>query len=298
MMIMANGMNFSKFLGFGMLFFLMACDPSGTGSGNAGSSQGVPASLAHICDPDSYDLDCMRDDKTSTSDGLLDVLGGLKDELVKASGKDISDKRQDEYGESSRKEIEREFPVVSGHPKANLLEGLMRKLLKLRKNPSSIDFNVYVVRGQMVNAFTLGGEIYVTHALLDEVESTDELACVIGHEIGHNELGHVADRLKEVELAQGIFGEEAGAAVAGFVGLLTMGFNQHSEAEADLYGIDLALAAGYDACRGIDFWNRLKEQEGEANDLDNFFRSHPYSSRRAHCYRSHISTAHSLTCSN
>jgi predicted Zn-dependent protease len=150
----------------------------------------------------------------------------------------------------------------------------------------------------MVNAFTLGGEIYVTNALLDEAESIDELACILGHEIGHNELDHVANKLKEVEIAQGIFGEEAGAAVATFVGLLTMGFNQHNEAEADLYGIDLALAAGYDACRGIDFWNRLKAQENEANDMENFFRSHPYSSRRSNCYHSHISIIHGYTCSN
>ena len=99
-----------------------------------------------------------------------------------------------------------------------------------------------------------------------------------------------------MELAQGILGEEAGAAFAGFVGLVTMGFNQVNEAQADLYGIDLALAGGYDACRGIDFWDRMQSHEGEVSEFDNFFRSHPYSSWRADCYRSHLSSLHQLSC--
>jgi predicted Zn-dependent protease len=270
----------------------------GCGKGKEAAEDAATANEVVMCDPDTYDLACMKDEKTSSSDDLLEVLGGFKDEVVDATGGEVSDERQDQYGDRTRSEITQQFPIVEGHPKATLLEGMMHKLLRERRNPSDIGYHVFVVRSQMVNAFTLGGEIYVTDALLAEAESLDEIACILGHEIGHNELDHVADKLKEVELAQGIFGEETGNAVANFVGLLTMGFNQHNEAEADLYGIDLALAAGYDACRGIDFWNRLKAQEGEANDMDNFFRSHPYSSRRAACYSSHISALHHYTCNN
>jgi predicted Zn-dependent protease len=283
--------NLSKFWVLAGLIFLMGC-----GKGKKALEEAALMDEVLMCDPEKYDLACMKDEKTSSSDDLLEKLGGIREDVIKASGKEISDQRQDEYGDNSRAEITKQFPIVEGHPKASLLEGIMHKLLRERRNPSGIGFHVFVVRSGMVNAFTLGGEIYVTTALLDEAESLDEIACILGHEIGHNELDHVADKLKEVELAQGIFGEETGTAIAEFVGVLTMGFNQHNEAEADLYGIDLALAAGYDACRGIDFWNRLKAQEGEANDLENFFRSHPYSSRRAACYRSHISTLHQLTC--
>lgn len=265
------------------------------GTADAGAD-GKWESSAKLCDPGEYDLSCMKDDKTATSDGVLDVLGGIKDEVVNMAGEPVSDERQDEYGDNSRAEIERQFPVMEGHPKQNLLNGLLHKLLKLRRDPSGIKYNIYIVQSDMVNAFTLGGEIYVTNTLLDEAGSTDELACIIGHEIGHNELGHVGKKLKEVEIAQGIFGDEAGEAVAGFVGLLTMGFNQKNEAESDLYGIDLALGGGYDACRGIDFWDRLKSNEGEANDFENMFRSHPYSARRAECYRSHLRTEHEVGC--
>ncbi|MBK9453583.1 MAG: M48 family metallopeptidase [Bacteroidetes bacterium] len=292
-MIFTNWRNISKLLLGGMLLFATACENGDAGKG-VESQDDVATAL--LCDPATYDLECMKSEQTSTSDALLDAIGGIKKEIINVAGGDVPDERQDEYGDNSRKEIEREFPVIAGHPKLPLLNGLMRKLLKLRREPSEIGYNIYVVNSEMVNAFTLGGEIYVTNTLLDQAESIDELACIIGHEIGHNELGHIAEKLKEVELAQGILGEEAGAAFAGFVGLVTMGFNQVNEAQADLYGIDLALAGGYDACRGIDFWDRMQSHEGQVSEFDNFFRSHPYSSRRAECYRSHISTLHQLSC--
>jgi predicted Zn-dependent protease len=292
-MILTNWRNISKLLLGGMLLFATACE---NGDAGKGSESQDDVATALLCDPKTYDLECMKSDQTSTSDALLDAIGGIKKEIINVAGGDVPDERQDEYGDNSRKEIEREFPVIAAHPKLPLLNGLMRKLLKLRAEPSKIGYNIYVVNSEMVNAFTLGGEIYVTNTLLDQAESIDELACIIGHEIGHNELGHIAEKLKEVELAQGILGEEAGAAFAGFVGLVTMGFNQVNEAQADLYGIDLALAGGYDACRGIDFWDRMQSHEGEVSEFDNFFRSHPYSSRRADCYRSHLSSLHQLSC--
>ncbi|HEX2898206.1 MAG TPA: M48 family metallopeptidase [Bacteroidia bacterium] len=296
-MILTNWRNISKLSAACLLLMAMSCGQEGNGA-NEGKKEDAKADAILLCDPETYDLECMKDGNTSTSDEMIELLGSLKKGIVDAAGGEVPDERQDEYGDQSRKEIEREFRILKDHPKTALLNGLMRKLLQLRAEPSMIGYNIYVIESDMVNAFTLGGEIYVTNTLLQNAGSTDELACIIGHEIGHNELGHVADKLKEVELAQGILGNEAGAAFAGFVGLVTMGFNQVNEAQADLYGIDLALAGGYDACRGIDFWDRMQDLEGEENDFENFFRSHPYSARRAKCYRSHLSSLHKLTCEN
>jgi predicted Zn-dependent protease len=288
-----NWPQLSKYLFIGAAIFAFSCEkaPVEAPSGLAASTVVLAA-----CDPEQYDLACMKDEKTATSDKLLDVLGGLKDEAIDLAADPVSDARQDEYGEASRTEIEREFPVIAGHPQQDMVQGMLLKLLRFREAPSDIDYNIYIVRSQMVNAFTVGGEIYITDALLKDVGSKDELACVIGHEIGHNELGHIAKQLKQTELAQGILGDETGATVAGFIGLLTIGFNQKNEAESDLYGIDLALGAGYDACRGIDFWQRMEANESEANELDNLMRSHPYSSKRAACYRSHIADFHHYAC--
>lgn len=252
--------------------------------------------MAGICDPESYDLECIKSEETKLSDEMLDMMGDIRDQAVDAMGNEVSDERQEEYGEEMKDEIEKQFPVISGHAKESMLRGLMRKLLQVREDPSDIQYNIYVVQSSQVNAFTLGGEIFVTNALLSESGSIDELACVIGHEIGHNELGHIANKIKEREIAEGIFGEEAGEMVANVAGMLTMGFNQINEAESDVYGIDLAISSGYDPCRGIDFWKRMKSREGTENDIDNLMRSHPYSSRRIKCYREHLSNHHQRNC--
>lgn len=292
--MMLKRLRFSKFL-FLCWAVLLGCDRLQPTDGGDMAADGV---VLTICDPETYELACIQDENTATSDGLIDVLGEMKDAVVGAAGEPVSAAREDEYGESSKAEITREFPIIEDHPEATMLKGIMRKLLKQRSDPSGIDYNIYVIRADVPNAFTLGGEIFVTNVLLEQAESKDELACVIGHEIGHNELGHIARKIQEQELAAKALGAETGAMVANIVGLLTIGFNQRLEAESDLYGIDLALSAGYDACRGIDFWKRLSTQEGPANDWDNFTRSHPYSSRRATCYRSHIADQHHYTCEN
>lgn len=254
------------------------------------------AALSRPCNPDSFDLSCMQSEETELTDAVISTLGGLKDNLVKGSGDQIGIDKEEEYGDEALKEIRAEGHILPKHAEQSRLEGILHKLLAARAVHSERDYHVYVIEDPAVNAFTIGAEIFVTTSLLAEVESTDELACVIGHEIGHNELGHLAGMIKEREFATGIFGEDAGNVIANVTGLLTMSFNQLHEAAADLYGIDLALACGFDPCKGIDFWDRLSKQEGPASEWDNLLRSHPYSTRRAKCYRSHLADAHDHAC--
>ncbi len=278
-----------------LLFLMAGCGESKT-DGTVDIAN-HPDANGKICDPSTYDLDCIKSEDTRMSDEFLDVFGNIKEKVVEAQAGEVSDARQDQYGDVTKKEIEKQFPIVAGHPKETLLKGLLHKLLKMRKDPTDINYNIYVIRSEMVNAFTVGGEIFVTTKLLSQSESTDELACVIGHEIGHNELGHIADQIKEQELAEGVFGKEAGREIANAARMFTIGFNQKKEAESDIFGIDLAISSGYNACRGVDFWKRMKKHEPEANDMDNLLRSHPYSDKRMNCYQEHLSAEHKLDCS-
>ncbi|MEM6269657.1 MAG: M48 family metallopeptidase [Bacteroidota bacterium] len=294
---MANRKRISKFLWLACLFF--SCEAEESPPAQVPDTAEPPAvNMAMMCDPATYDLACLQSEETSVSDGILDVLGEIRDEFVDDVGEEVSDARQDQYGDEMRSELEKQFPVIRNHPQQKKLEGIMRKLNRVRTHPSQIDYNIYVVRAAQPNAFTLGGEIFVTTRLLDEAESLDEIACIIGHEIGHNELGHIARRIKQQELIEGVFGQEAGAVIADVASFITMGFNQRSEAEADIYGIDLALSSGYEACRGIDFWERIKRSERAENELDNLLRSHPYSGKRIKCYRDHLRDHHQHNCPN
>ena len=100
----------------------------------------------------------------------------------------------------------------------------------------------------------------------------------------------------ELKLAQKTFGDEAGKFATGLGSVIFASFNQKNEAEADLMGMDLAIFSGYNPCRGIDFWKRIKTHENPQNELDNLTRSHPYSEKREQCYRDHLFTYHKLNC--
>jgi predicted Zn-dependent protease len=281
---------------FGMFAGLVLVGCGGPASAGMSAEEQRLAALMRPCNPDSFDLSCMQGAETEVSDAVIATLGGLKDDLVKQTGDDVPIAVEEEYGDQTLESMRTGGGLNPKHPEQQRLEGMLHKLLEARPIPSQRAYHIYVIENSAVNAFTMGAEIFVTTALLQGVESNDELACVIGHEIGHNELGHIAAMIQERELATGLLGEAAGEALASAAGLLTVSFNQLNEAAADIYGIDIALASGFNPCRGIAFWDRVGRQEGPANEWENLLRSHPYSKKRAQCYRAHLSEHHEHRC--
>ena len=245
---------------------------------------------------DEYDFSCLKSSETEGSDDIIEMLGKMKDAGVDAQNESVSLEEEQKIGDEMYGEVLKQMPLRPQHRQAEFLEGLMYMMLRVRQHPCGLRFKISCVQSDVVNAFTAGGQIFVTTALLDGAESIDELACVIGHEIAHNELGHIREKLKEHKLAREYFGDDLGSTLFSGFQTLTISFNQRKEAEADLMGIDLALLAGFNPCAGIQFWNRMQNLEGEQTDVGNLQRSHPYSTRRADCYRSHLSTHHKIGC--
>ena len=111
-----------------------------------------------------------------------------------------------------------------------------------------VPLNAIVVRRSEANAITLpGGRIYVFRGLIDKSETPDELASVLGHEIGH-----VArrDGTRSVLQAAGLsflFGMllgdfvGGGAVVVASKSVLRSTYSREVEAAADAYGVDLMI---------------------------------------------------------
>jgi Zn-dependent protease with chaperone function len=114
------------------------------------------------------------------------------------------------------------------------------------------------------------------------------LYSIIGHEIGHSERGHIKKTIQEMMLSNKIFGQENGDLFLYIKKLLTGSFNQKNELEADYYGTDLTYRLDQDVCSAVTFWKEMSKAENQYSKLEDFFRTHPFSSLRARCLQEHI----------
>lgn len=142
-----------------------------------------------------------------------------------------------------------------------------------------------------VNAFALpGGKVGVYTGLLKLATTDDELAIVMGHEIGHVTARHGAERMtldQGVQLLGGVVGAAADTKLstntsnlvklAYGAGSQVLGVLPHSrfqESEADKIGLRYAAKAGYDPRAAIEFWRKMNQQ-GSASAGPTFLRTHP-----------------------
>ena len=207
------------------------------------------------------------------------------------SERSITDSVQTQYGELFHKQMVEEgnFKIIPDKAISQQLNAVLNRLLEAREKPSAIRYTVYPLEDTTVNAFTFGGKIYITRAMLRKCAGDEALLyAIIGHEIGHSEVGHIKATIQDLELSNKVFGEQNGATFYGIKNLLTASFNQRNELEADYYGINLTNELGYDVCTAVAFWREMASQENRYSQVEDFFRTHPFSTLRSECLTAHI----------
>ncbi|HKS76411.1 MAG TPA: M48 family metalloprotease [Terriglobales bacterium] len=157
-----------------------------------------------------------------------------------------------------------------------------------------------------INAFALpGGHVYVGAGLLSLMDSEDELASVIGHEIEHIDHYHCAERVQQEQALRKL---PLGGLVAIPVQVFEAGYSKDQELEADREGTRLAVGAGYSANGAIRMFetfqrlyqqvqNRSRTPEEELSQvawetLQGYFRSHPLPSERIEQINRMIASEH------
>lgn len=150
---------------------------------------------------------------------------------------------------------------------------------------SQYPFDFHLLRDdRTVNAFALpGGQVFITAALFNRLENEDQLAGVLGHEIGHVIHRHGAERMASSGFIQGLIqsvmigsgGNGSIAQVANVVGnYSSMSYGRDQELESDDFGVRLMLEAGYDAENLIGVMDILEDASGGSKTPE-FQSSHP-----------------------
>ena len=128
---------------------------------------------------------------------------------------------------------------------------------------------------QVINAFADGKNIYITWGIADYTKDDNELALVIGHEIAHNDRGHIQAKQTNMLLA-GLLGfalDMATAAGGGYSGgtyteqfmrLGAQAFSVGFEQEADYAGLYYSARAGFGIDKANEFWTRMGSKNPSA----------------------------------
>ena len=167
------------------------------------------------------------------------------------------------------------------------------------------DIRPYLIRRAGFNAsMAPNGTMTVWTGLLLRTRDEAELAFVLGHEIGHYQRRHSAQRWEDArsKLDALVFVQAAtalaGVGIAGNVAQIAIygsifAYSRDNEREADDIGFDTLVAQNYDADAAARVWERLivEKNASDADSAPPFFASHPSSEERAATLRRKASTA-------
>ncbi|MCP8899737.1 M48 family metalloprotease [Gilvimarinus xylanilyticus] len=176
-----------------------------------------------------------------------------------------------------------------------------QKLARVSDRPD-LPYEFVVLNNNVPNAWALpGGKIAINRGLLVLLDDESELAAVLGHEIVHAAARHGAQQQTQGTLlnvglmAAGVALATQDHEAAGLaVGALGVGaqawqaqYGQRQELQADKYGIDYMVRAGYDPQGAVELQKTfVKLSEGQsASWMESFFASHPPSQKRVEANR-------------
>jgi beta-barrel assembly-enhancing protease len=154
-----------------------------------------------------------------------------------------------------------------------------------RVDPGGVPVTVRVVNVPMVNAVTLpGGTILVFDGLLREAKSPDEVAGVLGHELGHvRNRDSMQSLLRQLGLSV-ILGGFSGEVGNNMNALLSASYSRQAETKADDYSMNALKRARVSPRDTAGFFVRLAKGDaslGAASGALAYVASHPASKDRA-----------------
>jgi predicted Zn-dependent protease len=203
----------------------------------------------------------------------------------------VSAEQEKKLGEEEAQNVETQIGLVDDARLAAYLDALGQRLAN--ESPrQDITYKFQVVDMIEPNAFAVpGGYVYVSRGLLALVNNEDELAGVVGHEIGHVAARHSVQKISKQAPIAAVFGIVSGltnwipivGGVSGGVGDLTQSlifapYDRSQETQADQLGQDMAAKAGWDPA-GLPAFLTTLGREGDLTTKGahkpSFFDSHP-----------------------
>src|SRR6185312_1166157 len=199
----------------------------------------------------------------------------------------ISTQQEVQLGEQQSAEVNKQLPIIQDDEVNRYVNALGDSIAELSDN-RNLQWHFFVVNTKDVNAFALpGGYIYVNRGLIEQADKMDELAGVLGDEIGHVIHRH---SVKLIEKQQGAsLGLAVGCILTNVCNDPTTGaainvagnavfskFSRQDEQQADESAVTYVTRAGIDP-QGLPsmFQTLLQEQQSNPSTVETWFATHP-----------------------
>ena len=204
----------------------------------------------------------------------------------------VSPDQEKQMGEQTAHEVAARLPIVDD-PYIDSYINELGDTIAGRTSRSDLQWHFYIVNSHQVNAFALpGGYIYVNRGLIESADRADELAGVLGHEIGHVILRHSVKQMQQ-EQKLGVAATLActltnicksglGEAAINIGGSAMISrYSRKDELEADSEAVENVLRVNFDP-EGIPalFEVLMEQRKTEPTIVDGWFSTHPLEESR------------------
>lgn len=202
-----------------------------------------------------------------------------------------SDQKMNEMGSASFEQMKKEQAIETDPSMNAYVKCIAEHLIaELPSNYANQQWEVVVFKEPSANAFALpGGKIGVHTGLLNVAKNQDQLAAVMGHEVGHVIAEHSNERVSQNSILQ--FGLQASStalqmgnveyrnAIMQGLGLgaqygVALPFGRTHESEADVIGLDLMAKAGFQPEGSVALWKNM-EAASSGERPPEFMSTHP-----------------------
>ena len=199
----------------------------------------------------------------------------------------ISSQQEVAMGQTYAAQIDTQLPIVRDAQVNQYLTALGQQLAK-GADTRGLTWHFAIVDSKEVNAFAVpGGWIYINRGLIERAVTMNQVAGVLGHEIGHVTLRHTVQQMQQSDQMNGglmlmctltkVCNSGVGQAVIGAgANALFASFSRQDEAQADDQAVKNTVIAGIDP-RGIPDMFRilLTERKSNPSAVDAWFATHP-----------------------
>ncbi|MBI9112398.1 MAG: M48 family metalloprotease [Maridesulfovibrio ferrireducens] len=201
-------------------------------------------------------------------------------------------------GGEFNKMIHERMPIVLDPQITEYVSNLVARIAH-EMPPQPFPITSAVINNNAMNAFAVpGGYIYIFTGLILNLKHESELAAVIGHELAHVSLRHVARRMEKMKLVNiasmlgtlagmmlGISGGDNAASIGQAVAMGSiagaqtayLSYTQQNEREADHLGMNYLVASGFNPASMVDSFKLMKQRQWYVsnNNIPSYLSTHP-----------------------